>query len=594
MTTMSHTKTYKTKLNNIKENANISNATTPENNQYITASDYEYESNCLYCGKNREQPILIGMVTVIAQVKVDDGSYQTLLRAKNPRNEEVDVLVDSASLTAQSVNTQLGNHGLTVFNPNSVLIFIKHLITIVSSKPAMQGVFKVGWHQNRQIFFTGEFAIFTPATRMDEFYLKPLGTNLLRMRQKGTLVEWKAQIGVHVEANDILLVFTSLSLASVLLDRAQLSSSVFNLFGYKGLGKTLVLQASASVWGNGCDPAQSTPNNVPFIQKVNSTANGLEALLSTYSPLATIVDELGERKATDLAELCYSLASGAGKHRMTSNGNLAASGQWLSNVLISSERSISELIASSGKQQEGGQADRAVDIPIPEDGIFTDCGKFGDFNLLTSHLKKVASEYYGSAGVEFIQHCLTNPDAVQGHINFLSEIEDMLAPSECEAGERRVVKRFALGCVAGLIAIDAGIFSCETDRLLDAFESVVKLWWNFRADCIRKIVELLTSNKVNIVDNAPLLGNQNNDVFHHNGLFTFSVVLFEKHFSNHAHLLKELNGFGMIKREQATRFQHRYCNNRFFGYSIFDARLLPLLKIALDETEEQSLEDAFS
>ena len=549
-------------------------------------SNFEYYENQLFSDKEAEEPILTGKVAVNTLVEMDDGSYRLLVQTLNGQNQLKIELVESSSLTTQILAALLQKHGLVVQNPRSVYKFVTGLTAKIASQKAIQGIVKIGWNANREVFNTGSSLICSAITNPNDYYCQPVQKGLLRMSQKGSLSEWKQHIGVHIEANDMPLVFTCLSLASVLLDQALLSSSMFNLFGQHGTGKTLCLQLAATVWGNGIDPSQGGS----YIQKASGTPKGLVALLATYSQLPTILDELGEQDTKHLDKFCYSTSSGAGGHKMTSCGDLADAPQWLSNVLISAEFSIAELI---GKPLAGGEADRAADLPIPANGIFSDFGCHGNFNSLTRQLKNDTGLYFGSAGHTFIQYCLDNASDVTEILAELAVIEAKLAPVGCEKGQLRIVKRFALSYVAGIIAIDAGILDCDEQRIMEAHKLAVQLWWNQRANSKIQLANLLKSGRIQIVSQRPNT-QQSSVVFRHGGLLTFESKLFERSFFNHESMLKELNSFDMIKREQPSRLVHRYCNNKFAGYSFLEEKLLPWLTPSDNQTTEQSLDDDFA
>lgn len=577
-----------THLGSIQDNEIIDDNNAKE---FITPTNYQYLDDNLYLYHDDISRIILnGKITIVCPVIMDDQKYGYLLKIHNLHGYESTKLISGEDIDSTSLKKLLDCSGLNVKDAKAVLVFFRELISLTSKIKPRQVITKMGWYPNQQVFFSGEFPIYAPSGCANDCHFEPTRHEPQRMRQKGTLAEWKAQIGVHVEANDIPLVMVCLSLASVLLEQAQLSSVVFNLCGQSGKGKTLTLQMAASVWGVGCDPAHATSHNIPYISKVQGTANGLEALLPSYSPLPAILDELGERPAKDLAQLCYTLASGTGKHRMTVGRKLATSNQWLLNLLVSSEFAISDLIASCGQEQAGGQADRAIDIPIND--IFTDTGHLNGFNDLTRHLKAVTGQFYGTSGYTFIQYCLNNQEEVQDLLNEIPTMVDDFTPSGCGEGEKRVVMRFVMSIIVGVLAINAGILSCDERRIAEAHEYVISLWWRTKANGITLVADLLNSGNVIIVKQYPKLNGSGNVVYRFGGAFIFEMNLFQKVFSNHSKLLRKLKSGNMLKRDQNDRLYHRYCDDDFRGYSIYEEYLLPLLKPPLEETE-QSLEDAF-
>lgn len=547
--------------------------------KFDTVGEFEYHDGALYKGGEQNEQILLGQVAIDAQVEMPDGSIQLLSRTKDGRKVKKVRLLNQSGLNAAKLADHLQSCGLVVLRPAPVLDFIRHLTTLVALKPTIKALESIGWHANRTVFNTGTELLCSSGVNRDAFHSLPPAKESQRMLKTGTLAEWQREIGVHIENNDVPLVFSCLSLASVMLPWAKQSSSIFNLFGTQGKGKTLCLQLASGIWGNGCDPAHSNQITPPYIRKVNGTSNGLEALLTSYSVLPAILDELGERNARDLAELCYAMASGSGKSRMKPNQKLAESNSWLLNILMSSEVSISDSIYGCGQTQMAGQADRAADIPIPPSGIFTEFDDFGSFASLSRHLKAVTGQYYGSAGRAFIKYCLDNSDHVEELFKYLfTDLTDELCPTQCDDGQKRVVMRFALSALAGIIAVDAGIFRCEHDRILEAHEKVVALWWSYRTDSVSKVLQLLYSGQVTIANMAPAMNMPANTVFRHVGFITFSRSFFDSNFSDSKKVLHELDRFGVLHRQKhnGNRMYQNYCNRGFIGYSFFEQKLTNL------------------
>lgn len=542
---------------------------------FKTPCHYEYFKGTLFKMRPEQEAIRVmdGQVDVLAQVLTDNDRVQNLLRIRDCTGKEHQKLIPSSALTGTACAQFLHELGLVIHAQKELRPFILSLMGQIAGQPRLTALKQVGWLADYQGFFTGKQLMLHPNIE-DHYHPIEIPDAQRYMRKEGTLAEWRANIGVHLEANDVTLVFGSLSLASVLLGAANMTSGIFNLYGLKGTGKTLCLQMAASIWGNGSDPAHTLGNIAPYIRKVNSTANGLEALLSTYGVLPAILDELGEMVIRDLNTLCYSLASGHGKWRMTSDRQLAKANSWMLNILMSSEVAIGQLIQESGQKLMGGQADRAADIPLPKSGLFNDLGDFESFQAFAMHLKTVTPRYYGSAGHAFVKYCVDNPDAVREEIGLIPEYVRELAPKGCDDGELRVVRRFALSFVACAIAWEAGIFTGDLAEHWGRHERLVQSWWRHRSFGMEAIAHVLGQHLNRIRCEAPTVSSPLASIFYHGDLFTFESSFFESVVPDHEAVLHNLESFGMLKREQANRRKHRYCSGRFFGYSIHADRLL--------------------
>lgn len=456
----------------------------------------------------------------------------------------------------------------------------KYLIASAASvgKLAMRELVKnPRWVSDHRAFFTGNKLIASCKIDTDAFWVE--SSRASAMHSRGTLVEWREQIGALIVTNPIVLAMTCIAIASILLDRLGLSSSMFNFCGEKGVGKTLAEQCAASVFGNAVDPAQGAQvQDLAYIARFNGTLNGFETLLGRYSPLPMLLDELTEGSASIIYQACYMMASGEGKHRMTSKGEAATRERWQTNVIVSAEVSIADAIAASGKAMHGGQSDRAIDIPISGVGVFNCFGSFNSFDTTASYLKRACAEQYGTPGEAIIQYCCDNPQEVRELLAMAPEIENELLPADCGPGERRVVKRFAGAVVAGRIAVMAGVFDEDVLEKIDAaVKMVTSLWWGARADSLARVRCFLDENRDEL-----RVGKPERDcevvAFVDDDVTVIPVDVFNREFGGEGgakRILDELAGLNALKREQQGRRVHRYCNNSLRGYAILTKRIWP-------------------
>jgi len=134
-------------------------------------------------------------------------------------------------------------------------------------------------------------------------------------RPCGTLGEWHRYVLDPCRANPGLLFTILAALAAPLLKPARLESGGFHLYGRSSRGKTTALQAAASVFGCGADPADCAEH--AYIQRWNTTANALEAIAATHNDAPLLLDELHSLDAKDLGRVVYNLTGGRGKASLT-------------------------------------------------------------------------------------------------------------------------------------------------------------------------------------------------------------------------------------------------------------------------------------
>lgn len=546
-----------------------------------TVGKYMCQNGSVHFDQGKDQYLLVMMGAAYVDGFVSDPVTKTTscIIAIKPGIEVLQpcmVRVDTAILlNAKSLSEVLTERGIVVCNANHASKYMLVSAAEAAKVGLRELVKKPGWIANGRAFFTGSKLIASSEIDADTFWLECSDIGV--MRSRGDLDTWKKKIGNLVVENPIMLFTVCLGMASPLLGHLGLSSSMFNLVGEKGCGKTTALQVAASVFGNAVDPAQGAHTQDPaYIARFHGTVNGYEPILGEYSPLPVLLDELTEANAPTLYQLCYMMASGVGKLRQLPNGKAALRERWQSNIITSAEVTISGTIAASGKQMHGGQADRAIDIPITDVGVLNCNGPFDSFDAATSHLKRACSEQYGTAGEAIIQYCCDDPETVSDLLAMAEDIENFLLPAGCGAGERRVVKRLAGAIIAGRLAVLAGVFEEDAiDKIDAAVKLVTDLWWGARAGALARICRLLEEHADEIEDGKP-----DPDIeaiaFRYDKYVVIPRHVLSREFGDDAtRMLSELKGLNVLKQEQEGRHQTRFCNNRFQGYVLLRNRIWP-------------------
>jgi hypothetical protein len=487
--------------------------------------------------------------------------------------------IDLAKLSnPKALSEILGSRGIIVCDPIHVPKYLRESVKAADKRMNRQLVKNTCWVANRRAFFTGRKLIVSDGIDADAIWIE--SSRMSPMCSRGTLKKWRSRIGNLIVENPILLAMTCIAIESIFLDRLGLSSSIFNFYGQKGLGKTLAQQCAASVFGNAVDPAQGAQvQDPPYIARFNGTLSGFENLLGRYSPLPVLLDEMTEGSSSIIYQVAYMMASGQSKHRSTPGGDAAQRESWQTNIIVSAEISIADTIAESGKKMHGGQADRASDIPTSDVGVVNNFGSFGSFSAVTSHLKRACGEQYGTPAEAIIQYCCDNPEEVDQILSMAPEVENVLLPADCGPGERRVVKRFAGAVVAGRIAVKAGVFDEDDVEKIDAaIKLVTDLWWGTRAGALTRIRTFLDENIDEIQIGKPELGCEV-VAFVDDDLTVIPINVFNREFGDDGmRILDELAGLSALKKEQAKRYAHRFCNNGVRGYAIFTRRIWPDLE----------------
>jgi len=271
------------------------------------------------------------------------------------------------------------------------------------------------------------------------------------MGESGTLQDWQNMV-CNVSPPVKFAIAASLSAPLRLMTKT--AAGGFHFYGRTSHGKTTLLQAACSVWGNAADPAMAGGADV-YIQRWNATRNGLEGMAASFNDLPLIIDEIGENDGRDFGKVVYALMSGTGKTRANRSGGLSERRAWRITLLSSGELPVSDFIENA----KGGQLVRLVDIEAVD--LFTG-------RIDADEMKDLCAKHYGLAGIAFLQ----SGNLLDGWNEFQAEqIGD--APT-AEAG--RVRDRFRLVAHAGELAIKRGLLPWNQGDVLKACQFVYSGW----------------------------------------------------------------------------------------------------------------------
>ena len=175
-------------------------------------------------------------------------------------------------------------------------------------------------------------------------------------------------------------VMLAASFASVLLQPLQLRPFIFHLWANSRSGKTAVLKATVSVYG---DP------NV-LLRSYNSTAVGIERTAGTVRNIPLALDELQSLslKYENLSRMMYMLGNGIGKMRGDRIGGTQKMQTWCNTILSTGEQPITV------QNSMDGENTRVMELyasPIDD----TDFAR---------EVHQISAENYGFAGQMFIDY----------------------------------------------------------------------------------------------------------------------------------------------------------------------------------------------
>lgn len=287
--------------------------------------------------------------------------------------------------------------------------------------------------------------------------------------ERGTLGEWQQGVAALAVGNSRLCFALSLAFAAPLLSLVGMEGGGFHLKGESTDGKTTIMKAAASVYGN--------PDR--YSQTWRATGNAIEGIASRRNDALLCLDELGELDGREAGQVAYMLANGQGKGRSKQDGELRERKAWRLLFLSTGELSLEDHAASAGQRTQAGMEVRTIQIP-------SDTGHHGAFEWLhgmeggrtfADTLKAHCDHQHGSA-------FRTYAEALAGELGAHSErlrakikrIAAELTPQGAGNQVGRAINRFALVAAAGELATRLGVTGWPEGEALRAVRVCLKAW----------------------------------------------------------------------------------------------------------------------
>ncbi len=220
---------------------------------------------------------------------------------------------------------------------------------------------------------------------------------------------WAAAVAPVWHGDPVSRLIIDAAFASVLLTPLDLQPFFVHVWGQTGLGKSVLLQIAASIWG---DPAPGK-----LVTTFNATATGLELTAAFLHDIPMLIDELQIVSAAgknDFQHLVYTLSEGIGRTRGAKDGGLRRQPTWRSVMITTGERPLSTELSG------GGAVNRCIELelvkPVTE-----------DFAALVN----VLSENYGAPGYRFVQTVIKRRKVLkQMWQDFQSDLTALGAPGK--------------------------------------------------------------------------------------------------------------------------------------------------------------------
>lgn len=242
-----------------------------------------------------------------------------------------------------------------------------------------------------------------------------------------------------------------MSLAAPLMKYAngEASSAIFSLWSSEsGLGKSGVLRACASIWGN---PKEQ------FISREASMVARSRTLSSLHN-LPAFMDEMTDVAEEDMYGLAYTLTGGKEKNKLRSSGDsFVETGSWSTVSFLTSNKSFKSVIA-----KRAGDSNATLLRVMEYECDFKSYENEPVVNQYITACLDACRKNYGHAGLEFIYQLLQHP---QRMATLSSEVAYWIQSKGFSNNERFMSNSLAIALKAGRWAVEWGLLDYDMDAL---------------------------------------------------------------------------------------------------------------------------------
>lgn len=431
------------------------------------AADPE-EDNKFYVTKDVlicDAEIYIHSIVVQQDGQNTHRSYVIRKQVAGRAPEDILLSVD-ADLSQQSMLKWLGNHAMLPVSPKynkAISDFMSTYLALVQNRlPEIYTRDHFGWVTTHDKTTGESYEGFVIG---DQMY-SSRGVTPVRLdaraqdvaksfHSKGYLEIWKHIPKMYRVLNQpfpALMVGTAFAAPFMRYGVGVATNVAYSLWDIKGgKGKSTVLEAAASVWG---DPTE-------LLQSKNDTPASRFQKYAVHKNLPIFIDEITNIRDNEASDLIYDIVNGREKSRSTAGGTgLTKQGRWDTITLFTSNKSLYEMLRAYRAQSNATHM-RVIEMQCDfQDYTGTEWQRY------IAAVCSTIRNNYGSAGPEFIKYCFAHPEVFEE----VRRDADFFAQEYMKSSDERFwLYGLGITLAAIRVAVRAGYLDYDVDGWLKPY-----------------------------------------------------------------------------------------------------------------------------
>lgn len=283
-------------------------------------------------------------------------------------------------------------------------------------------------------------------------YGNSAGPNAEAFSTKGELDKWKyvpQMYRVLDQKIGQLAICASFAAPLMKYGSGEAKNAILSIWSAaSGLGKSQLLRACASVWGD--------PSKLFFSRQESPVARARR--LAIWKNLPALMDEITDVKDEDMYGLAYTLTGGKEKNKLKSSGDaFVVTGNWSTCTLTTANKSFKEAIA-----KHAGDSEATLLRVMEYECEFPSYEHQPPVQQYINGCMKTCQDHYGIAGPEFLFQLLQHPERID---TLTAQAEHWCNVNNILNKERFMGQPLFVWLKAGRWAVEFGLLDFDMDAL---------------------------------------------------------------------------------------------------------------------------------